>query len=303
MKRALNIEFRDIRYFDTIATLGNLGRAAKVLCRTQPALSKCIQRLEEQIGTALFERKGRGLELTATGRAFHARATKILATADYYLNDLQTFTAGSIGKVRVGCGPITADYLLPLICSLALRYEPKMQLEVTINTNYVLKQMIRQNRLDMIVGVVSDDREFLHRAFIKDTVVVAASQGHPIFGQEAVSMSALLNYGWILPAPLVRSRKWLDTTFSEHGLDLPTAHIETNTLPTLIELIGSTDLLCFLSRLTLSHPKTRGILREVKVPETTMTRWLGITYPREPLPPAATRLIELLDEHTADAAP
>ena len=293
----MNIELRDLRYFETIAGLGHLGKAAEVLCRSQPALTKCIQRLEGEVGAALFERKGRGLQLTAVGREFQARAAKVRAASDRYLNDMHDFVAGSVGKVRVGCGPITADYLLPIICNLVLSHEPGISLEVTINTNYVLKDLIRQDKLDIIVGVVTGDDEFRHQAFIDDTVVVAAGRHHPIFGRGKVRLAQLPDYKWILPNAMVGSRKWLDDVFLAHDLPRPHAHIETNSLPSIHDVIGSTDLLCFLSRLTLAHPKTRGLLREVRLRETTMVRQLGITYPRGSLMPATARLIELLDRH------
>ncbi|MBN9476293.1 MAG: LysR family transcriptional regulator [Burkholderiales bacterium] len=291
----MNIEIRDLRYFEVIAELGHLGQASEVLHRSQPALTKCVQRLEEELGADLFERKGRGLVLTAVGKEFYLRARKIRETNDRTLSDMKDFVAGSAGKVRVGCGPITADYLLPKLCNLALRHLPKVSLEIMIGTSYFLKEQIREERLDMIVGVIENDSEFACRGFIDDTVVVAAREHHPIFELRAPRLRDLEGYHWILPTPPVSSRKWLDSAFAARGLPKPTPHIETNSLPSIHDLIGSTDLLCFLSRLTLEHPKTRGMLREVPMKETTMTRQLGITYPHGPLTPATQRLIDLLD--------
>ena len=297
MRNELNIELRDLRYFETIAEVKHLGQAAEVLHRSQPALTKCIQRLEEELGAALFERQGRGLVLTAVGKEFYLRAKKICETNDRYLNDMKEFIAGSAGKVRIGCGPITADYLLPTVCALALRHAPNVSLDITIGTNYELKEAIRQERLDMIVGVTSQDDEFVSQAFIDDTVVVAASKNHPVFDLPSVCLEDLLRYHWILPAPPVESRKWLDKVFTTNQLPKPITHIEANTLPSIHDLIASTELLCFLSKLTLDHPKTRGLLKEVKLKETTMVRQLGITYPHGALTPATHRIIELLNTH------
>lgn len=97
----------------------------------------------------------------------------------------------------------------------------------------------------------------------------------------------------------MESRKWLDNTFVSRKLPKPMAHIETNSLPSIHDLIGGTDLLCFLSRLTLDHPKARGLLQEVALEETTMARQLGITYTHGSVTPATLRLIELLNQHHA----
>jgi DNA-binding transcriptional LysR family regulator len=62
------MDLRDLRYFETIAELQHVGRAAAKLHRTQPALTGSIRRLEEDCGVALFEKAGRGIRLTAAGR-------------------------------------------------------------------------------------------------------------------------------------------------------------------------------------------------------------------------------------------
>src|SRR3546814_912643 len=248
MRNELNIELRDLRYFETIAELKHLGRASELLHRSQPALTKCIQRLEGELGAALFERKGRGLALTAVGKEFYLRAKKIRETNDRYLNGMKDYIAGSAGTVRIGCGPITADYLLPIVCALALRHAPNVSLGITIGTNYELKEAIRQERLDIIVGVISSDDEFVNQGFIDDIVVVAASQSHPIFELPCVSLRDMLRYHWIPPRPPVESRKWLDKVFDASKLPKQITHIEANTLPSIHDLIASTELLCFLSK-------------------------------------------------------
>ncbi|MBM6453153.1 LysR family transcriptional regulator, partial [Lacticaseibacillus paracasei] len=62
------MDLRDLRYFETVATLEHMGKAAQQLHRTQPALTSAIRRLEEDTGAPLFEKAGRGIRLSATGK-------------------------------------------------------------------------------------------------------------------------------------------------------------------------------------------------------------------------------------------
>ena len=62
------MDLRDLRYFEVIANLEHVGKASEQLHRTQPALTGCIRRLEEECGAPLFEKAGRGIRLTAAGR-------------------------------------------------------------------------------------------------------------------------------------------------------------------------------------------------------------------------------------------
>src|SRR5678815_1628178 len=78
----IQLDLRDLRYFETIAELGHLGRAAERLSLTQPALTRCVRRLEESFGTELFERVGRGIRLTSAGDALLTRARRLHVAAD-----------------------------------------------------------------------------------------------------------------------------------------------------------------------------------------------------------------------------
>ena len=79
---ANQLDLRDLRYFETIAETGHLGRAAKKLFRTQPALTGCVRRLEGALGTALFERAGRGIRMTSAGTALLVRARALRVAAE-----------------------------------------------------------------------------------------------------------------------------------------------------------------------------------------------------------------------------
>ena len=68
---------RDLRYFETIAELQHVGRAALKLHRTQPALTSSIRRLEQACGAALFERAGRGIRLTPAGHVLLKWAQRV----------------------------------------------------------------------------------------------------------------------------------------------------------------------------------------------------------------------------------
>ena len=110
------MDLRDLAYFEVIADLGHMGRAAERLGRTQPALTKCIQRLEEAVGADLFERTGRGIALTRVGEVLLSRARRMRSAMEEALREVSDFAAGSAGHVRIGCGATMGEYLLPQVC-------------------------------------------------------------------------------------------------------------------------------------------------------------------------------------------
>src|ERR1044071_1075056 len=121
---ANELDLRDLRYFEAIAELGHLGRAAKALHRTQPALTGCVRRLEETLGTRLLERDGRGIRVTAAGEALLARARSIRIASQDAVREIGDIGKGLAGLVRIGTVPTVARFLLPPVCRELTRAAP-----------------------------------------------------------------------------------------------------------------------------------------------------------------------------------
>ena len=275
------MNLRDLTYFEIIATTSHIGRAAEQIGRTQPALTKCVQRLEDELGAKLFVKDGRGIKLTPVGEVLLERARALRETADNYARDVMDFAIGNAGRIRVGTGATTAEYLLPAICDVLWRERPGLKIEVHVGLNDVLRTMLANNQLDVAMGPLlgSDESNFAIMELGTDEVVVAARPNHPLFSSP-LCLKSMLNYGWVLPASSVALRQWIDAAFDDAGLSRPKIQIETNVLSLLFSLISHTDLLIFASRHNLTRRAGSDKLCELQLPETTMKRRLGIVYQR-----------------------
>jgi DNA-binding transcriptional LysR family regulator len=298
----MDLDLRDLRYFQSIAEFGHLGRAAEHLGRSQPALTKCIRRLETRLAAPLFERKGRGIRLTPVGELLLAQTRRLRGAVDAGLEEVLAFAQGRSGRVRLGCGPITAENILPSVCDLILSRAAGITLELKIGMNYDLREQLRRGELDILIGLIreQDADEYVVHPMIEDIVVVAAAEGHPVFSIPDLAIEDLLQFDWVLPIAQVESRKWLDRAFASRGLPLPRAHIETNSIPMLPGALAAAEFLYFVSHHTLARRASEG-LREVRLEATTLRRRLGIIYARSHLVPAVSRTIELLREELASA--
>ncbi|WP_407179327.1 LysR family transcriptional regulator [Bradyrhizobium sp. STM 3562] len=290
------MDLRDLAYFEVIADLGHMGRAADKLGRTQPALTKCIQRLEETVGADLFERTGRGITLTRVGEVLLSRARRMREAMEESLREVTDFAAGAAGHVAIGCGATMGEYLLPQICRAIIGDAPGLTIEIQIGMSGVLRAALRERALDLAIGPVlpSDEQEFRHEAFGIDEVVVVAAKNHPLCGKP-LTINDLASSKWVLPARSVAMRQWIDNVFEAHGLPLPVVQIETNSITTLPKLIADTALLSFTSTRNL-HPLRLGSqLDRLMIDTTTMRRPLGFVTRRDGyLSPAAQRVVALL---------
>jgi len=290
------LDLRDLRYFEVIAETGHLGRAAKKVFRTQPALTGCVRRLEETVGTRLFERAGRGIRLTAAGKALAARARALRLSAAEAVREIGDLGAGLAGHVRVGVLPTLARFLLPAATHEFLSGAPKVTIGAVVAQNNALASQLRAGDLDFILSTAAPTDERLeHHRVCEDDAVVIASRKHPVLRRRKVRIADLLAYRWVLAPEEVGTRAWLENEFRRRGLPAPTVQIETNLILMMPALIEETELLTFTSRRHVAPYAPGSLLREVPLRETTMRRHFEVVYRRESyLSPAAQRFVDLV---------
>jgi DNA-binding transcriptional LysR family regulator len=293
----MNLQVRDLIYFAKVAELGHLGRAAQALHITQPALSKCIDRLEDNYGAALFERSGRGIRLTDAGRLLQERARVIERTLDETRREIASLGEGLAGLVKIGAAATIAEFIMPTVCHALQEEAPAVVVELQIGMNDVLHEALRKRLLDVVIGPLgSPDESLVQIPIVADAVVVAASATHPLAGRHA-TLEAMSRCGWVLPAQSVATRQWLESVFAAHGLPLPRAAVMTSSIAAVPRLIAETGLLSFISRRNLEAGRFTPALVELPNPDTTMTRQFGVVHRNDGyLSPAARRIIEIVRE-------
>lgn len=293
---ANELDLRDLRYFETIAETGHLGRAAAKLFRTQPALTGCVRRLEATLGTALFERVGRGIRLTAAGQTLAVRARSLRLGAAEAVREIGELGDGTAGHVRVGVLPTLARFLLPAATHEFLGAAGGVTIRAVVAQNDVLAAQLRAGELDFILSTaVPRDESVQRHAVCEDQAVVIASRTHPLLRESKVRIADLLDYRWVLAPEEVGTRGWLENQFRRAGLPAPQVQIETNLILMMPGLIEETTLLTFTSRRHVAPYVAGSHLREVPLRATTMRRQFEVVHRRDSyLSPAAQRFIALL---------
>jgi DNA-binding transcriptional LysR family regulator len=291
------MDLRDLRYFETIAELEHLGRASARLHRTQPALTSSVRRLEAACGAALFEKAGRGIQLTDAGKVLLKWAQRMRFDVEDAKRELQSIGAGLTGHVRIGIVPTAAQFLLPAVARQLLQEAPDVTLRTVVGLIDTLKPLLRAGELDLMVGTESTPEPgWVSRALSEDMIVVAASNKHPVF-RSRMTLKDLTAHAWALQPPGAPTRDWLDHTFDRQRLPRPRVQVETTMLLMLPTLIVQTGLLSFISRHHLQGRARIDGLKEVPVKGAAMRRRLVVTYRMNSfLSPAARRLIELFEQ-------
>ncbi|AYD04427.1 LysR family transcriptional regulator [Neorhizobium sp. NCHU2750] len=298
------IDLRDATYFVAIAEAGNLALAAEKLGRTQPALTKCIQRLEEDLRTELFRHEGRRLALTEAGNVFYARMRNLLSYASEVRREISDLGTGIAGLVRIGSAATAAEYMLPPLTAELIAQAPAVTLELTVGMNDVLVRALVEKNLDLVFGPLTqftrDTERFETFPLVDDDVVAVASHDHPIFDRP-VAVDDLVKYKWVLSGRAVATRQWLENKFRSLGLEGPKVQMETSSISLLPRLIAETKLLSFISLRNLAPGAVGSQLREIPLAETRMRREFGIIRLREAyFTPAARLLVRIASGKTSE---
>ena len=288
------MDLRDLHYFETIARLEHMGRASEQLHRTQPALTSCVRRLEEECGAPLFEKAGRGIRLSPAGRVLLKWAQRLRFDEEDARREIRALGQGLSGHVRIGIVPTAAEFILPPAARQLLQEAPEVTLRTVVGLVDTLKPLLQGGEIDLMVATESPpEAGFATAVLAEDTIVVAASADHPLCGRPA-TLKDLTKHRWALQPPGAPTRDWLDHTFDRRRLPRPRVQVETTMLLMLPSLVAQTGLLSFISRHHLGQGAMTG-LREIPVKEATMQRRLVVTHRQYGyLSPAAARMIELL---------
>ncbi len=191
------MELRHLRYFVAVAEALSFSRAAARLHVTQPALSRQIRDLEEELGCRLLLR---GLnartQLTPEGKVLLAGARQLLATTEALANQVR----GEAARLRLGhYGALWLDYFSPTLRRFA-RQHPQLSLDPVELTPRELAGALRHGEIDVaLIGLAdaAQKKEFLTRSVAVYPVQLALAANHPLAKRRKLRLEELRDAGWV----------------------------------------------------------------------------------------------------------
>ncbi len=148
------MELRHLRYFVAVASAGGVSLAARGLNMTQPALSRQIRDLEQDLGVLLFDRIGRKVILTGEGDELVGRARRILADAEAFRERAKALGGGEGGVLRIGATPQFIEAALPEVLARYRRARPGVDVQVIEDGASPLLRRVRQGELHLAIGAL-----------------------------------------------------------------------------------------------------------------------------------------------------
>jgi LysR family hydrogen peroxide-inducible transcriptional activator len=191
------MDLDQLRYFVHVALRQNFTRAAEDLGISQPALSRSIQKLEEELGQPVFERKTRSVSLTDAGTLLQARAQQVLAILEDTKAEITD--DGQSGRVRVGAIPTVAPFFLPEVLRQFSREFPKAALIVQENTTDALLKSCTQGEIDLAIVALPIPAKYLEvEELFEEELLLVLPLDHPLVEKEKIRLTDVEPWPFVL---------------------------------------------------------------------------------------------------------
>ena len=287
------VKYRHLQCFLEIARQRSVVKAAAALSVTQPAVSKTIRELEELLGVALFERRGRGVALTRFGDVFLRYAGASVTALRQGIDSITQARAGGGMAIKIGALPTVSTRVMPLAVSLFKQENTGTVVRVVTGENSVLLSQLRTGDLDLVVGRLADPELMTGLSFehlYSERVSFVVRPDHPLLRAKPFNLAGFTRYTVLMPTEGSIIRPLVDRFFVAHGIASIADQIETVSMAFGRRYTRMTDAVWIISRGVIADDLADGVLAELPVQTAEMTGPVGLTT-RADTPPSLSSVM------------
>lgn len=288
------MELRHLRYFEAVARLNHVTRAAAELHVAQPALSKQLRDLEEELGVTLFDRLGRRVQLTEAGGALLPHARAILTQVDAARAAMAERVGLQRGLATVGAPPTVGTHLLPgALAAFNTRY-PGIELRLREAGIGTLLEQLAAGLADLaVVALPVDDPDLTVAPLFSEELLLAVAPQHPLAKRSSVALASLADQPFVLSPENYELREATLVACRQAGFT-PRVVLDGGEMDTLLRFVAAGLGVALVPRLALDGQND---LVAVRISDQKLRRSLAIVWRQDRVAsPAARALREFLIE-------
>ncbi|WP_436790051.1 LysR family transcriptional regulator [Yinghuangia sp. YIM S10712] len=194
------MEFKQLKALITVAEVGSVTRAAELLDLVQPAVTRQIRTLEDELGVTLFERSRQGMRLTEAGEIMVDRARLVLDDLRHALMAVQQPPGQTTGTVNIGLPESTADLLGPPVAATIRRDHPGVRLCLSTASSGHLQEWLDNGTLDLALLYAVDDEQALNtHPLARDNLWVVAPSSAGLRPDDPIPFALAAQHPLVLP--------------------------------------------------------------------------------------------------------
>ena len=297
------MDLYQLAYFRKVAQTRSISRAAEELLITQPAVSKQIRALEEELGEKLFDRIGKRIFLTKTGEVLLSHVEKILRAVDEAKTAVRDLSGECSGELVIGTSDHISLHRLPNILKAYITAFPKVDLKLRCHRSETVIEMVAKNLVDLgVVTLPGIAQNLVSRVIWEDPMSLVFPKGHPLASIEKITLHDIASLGLILPEPGTTTRRKIDTAFERKRV-LPKVSMEVAYIETIKGLVKAGLGISILPDKAVEQETKSGVLVKAPIQGAVFTRELGVVYLKDKfLSLPAVEFMNLLERKQTPAA-
>ncbi|MGF7031664.1 DNA-binding transcriptional LysR family regulator [Paenibacillus mucilaginosus] len=248
------MEWQQLEYFQTLARMQHVTRAAEALSLSQPALSRSIARLEEELGVPLFDRQGRTIVLNRYGRLFLNRTDRILAEYKLAKQELSDLVDPDSGEVALGFLHTLSTGIIPDLIGGFRAGFTAVRFQLIQNHSYSLLEHLHAGELDICLISQPSETRFPIRwtPLWSEEILVVLPLGHPLAAAGSIKLQEIADEPFIFLKKGYALRELTDRLFEQAGIH-PRITFEGEESATAAGLVAAGLGISLLPRAGLDH--------------------------------------------------
>lgn len=283
----MNVTFRQLRLFQTLADTGSVSRAAAIHHVTQPTASAQLKEITESVGLPLYEVIGRQVRLTDTGRRLAQTARAMTAEWESFQQYADGVKGLSRGRLRIAAVS-TAKYFIPRLVGSFCKLHPAVEVSLEVLNRDGVVSRLRDNLDDIyIMSMPPETLDLEDAVFMDNPLVLIAARGAFPKKAEPLHLSQLKSQRFILREKGSGTRMAVDQHFRKHRFD-PDIRMELGSNEAIKEAVAGGLGIGVVSIHALHHYKPMNDLAIVPAEGfPIMSRWHVVHLKSRKLPPIA----------------
>ncbi len=275
------MDFYQLSYFKKVAEAKSISRAAEELLITQPAVSKQMKALEDELGERLFDRIGKKVFLTKAGEVLYARAEKILGSVDDAKKAVKALSEECSGELVIGTSDHISLHRLPSVLKAYITAFPKVDLKLRCHRSETVLELVSQNMVDLgVITLPKASGGLITRTIWEDPMSLVSPKGHPLGAVRSIKLRDIAAYGMILPEKGTTTRDRIESVFSRKGLS-PNVSMEVAYIETIKGLVKAGLGVSILPDKAVEQDVEAGALVRTAIQDARFSRNLGAVYLRD----------------------
>ncbi len=265
------LELLQLKYFQVVARLEHISKAAEELYVSQPALSKTISQLEKELGIRLFDRNGKYIKLNRYGKAFCSKVERALKTLEDAKHELKDMSNDPCEEIRLVV--LASSHLLPELLSRFREQYPQVRFRLMQH----LTNSYSQPDFDLCISAFPlTTRQIEHTPLLRESILLAVPLDHHLAKQSRVKLNELKNEKFIVLKKGKELRKITDAICKEQNF-VPQITFESDDPATVRGLIRAKQGIGFIPEVTWGGSTGKDV-KLLKIEEETFERTIFLTW-------------------------